>query len=92
MQVTPAKVLRFVTRPGYARMVVETNAARWRAGWRRRRGYAPPPPGLTVFLTDRCNLRCRFCSQWGEKGVCRDSPPQVMERAVFETLLEQVSG
>ena len=34
-------------------------------------GRAPLPEAITVFLTHRCNLRCKMCGQWGEHGVTR---------------------
>ena len=35
-------------------------------GYRRRRGYAAPPWGIDLLLTDACNLRCAYCPIWGE--------------------------
>jgi radical SAM protein with 4Fe4S-binding SPASM domain len=49
-----------------------------RVGWKRAQAYtayrvfdgrAPLPESVTFFLTHRCNLRCRMCGQWGEKGA-----------------------
>ncbi|MCX5708238.1 MAG: radical SAM protein [Candidatus Omnitrophica bacterium] len=34
-------------------------------------GYSGPPESLTLFLTHRCNLRCKMCGQWGEGGVTK---------------------
>lgn len=31
-----------------------------------RSGY---PESVTLFLTHRCNLKCRMCGQWGREGV-----------------------
>lgn len=92
VNVTPAKLLRFATDPGYARMVLRTNAQRWLLKRRRREGIADPPTHLTVFLTDRCNLRCSFCGQWGDYGVCKDRPAQVMAPETLLALLDQVRG
>lgn len=36
-------------------------------------GKAPLPEAITIFLTHKCNLRCKMCGQWGENGVTRSS-------------------
>ncbi len=47
---------------------------------RRLKGYASYhfgeggallPEAITLFLTHRCNLRCKMCGQWGESGVTK---------------------
>lgn len=42
-----------------------------------RRGVvrAGPPLHLTVFVTGRCNLRCRHCFHWKEVAANVDGPP-----------------
>jgi radical SAM protein with 4Fe4S-binding SPASM domain len=40
------------------------------------RGRASLPEAITLFLTHRCNLRCRMCGQWGESGVTREKSRQ----------------
>jgi MoaA/NifB/PqqE/SkfB family radical SAM enzyme len=35
----------------------------------RHHDYAPPPSRITIRLTNRCNLRCVQCGQWGERGA-----------------------
>jgi MoaA/NifB/PqqE/SkfB family radical SAM enzyme len=35
------------------------------------RGYAVLPEAVTLFLTHRCNLRCKMCGQWGDLGVTK---------------------
>ncbi len=32
---------------------------------------APLPEAVTFFLTHSCNLRCKMCGQWGDKGVTK---------------------
>lgn len=34
-------------------------------------GRAPLPESVTIFMTHACNLRCKMCGQWGEKGATR---------------------
>lgn len=38
-------------------------------------GYSLPPMTINFNLTYRCNLRCKMCRQYGEKGVYRQNPP-----------------
>ncbi len=86
-----SKVLK---QPGYAA----------RLAWRRLRAYAayhiadglaPPPESITLFLTYRCNLRCKMCGQWGESGVTGKKPSSLLRRMlpfeVVETLLDDVA-
>jgi len=35
------------------------------------RGRSAFPEAVTLFLTHRCNLRCKMCGQWGEGGVTK---------------------
>jgi MoaA/NifB/PqqE/SkfB family radical SAM enzyme len=35
------------------------------------KGSSSLPESVTLFLTHRCNLRCKMCGQWGEGGVTR---------------------
>jgi MoaA/NifB/PqqE/SkfB family radical SAM enzyme len=37
--------------------------------------YAPPPQMITLRVSNSCNLRCRQCAQWGDKGVFLESEP-----------------
>ena len=37
-------------------------------------GRAGPIRQLSVRITERCNLRCRTCGQWGERGYLRHLP------------------
>ena len=34
-------------------------------------GKSPMPEAVTLFLTHKCNLRCKMCGQWGESGVTK---------------------
>lgn len=51
---------------------------------------APPPRGLGLHLTHRCNLRCRMCWYWGNSG----SQPVSKELSTNEVklLLDKVAG
>ena len=38
-------------------------------------GRAGPIRQISVRITERCNLRCRTCGQWGENGYLRKAGP-----------------
>jgi MoaA/NifB/PqqE/SkfB family radical SAM enzyme len=59
-----------VEQPEYA-LGVAFKRLRTYAAYRREDGRAPSPEALTIFLTHRCNLRCKMCGQWGDHGVTR---------------------
>ena len=44
------------------------------------------PESITLFLTHRCNLRCKMCGQWGEAGVTKKENFQAFKE---ELSLEQ---
>jgi MoaA/NifB/PqqE/SkfB family radical SAM enzyme len=74
------------------------------AHWRRNRRWAratvrnlaagsltpPPPPLVQILPTERCNLRCKMCNQWGLRGIYlggrqpTELDPQVLERVLDE--------
>lgn len=43
-------------------------------------GRSSMPEAITLFLTHRCNLRCRMCGQWGEGGVTRTEGAEVLKQ------------
>ncbi len=57
--------------PGYAVRVFNRRFAAYRF-YRRGTGRAGYPEALTLFLTHRCNLKCKMCGQWGESGVTKN--------------------
>jgi MoaA/NifB/PqqE/SkfB family radical SAM enzyme len=74
------------------------------AHWRRDRRWAratlrnlktgiltpPPPPLVQILPTERCNLRCKMCNQWGLKGIYLNGreptelAPEVIDRVLGE--------
>ncbi len=56
--------------PGYAFKVFNKRTGAY-LGYRLRDGRSGYPEAITLFLTHRCNLRCRMCGQWGERGVTK---------------------
>jgi radical SAM protein with 4Fe4S-binding SPASM domain len=43
------------------------------------KGFASPPESITLFLTHRCNLRCKMCGQWGEGGVTKKEGGEILK-------------
>ena len=81
--------------PGYAVSVA----------WRRFRafvyyyigkGRSSPPEAVTLFLTHRCNLRCKMCGQWGESGVTKkmsgDSVSEELSFDQMKSLVDDLAG
>ncbi|MCP4660220.1 MAG: radical SAM protein [bacterium] len=56
---------------------------------RRREGYADPPSGIDLCITDACDLRCRYCPLWGDKGL--KPTPRFMDTAEMPGLVDQLS-
>ncbi|MCX5700378.1 MAG: radical SAM protein [Candidatus Omnitrophica bacterium] len=59
-----------IKQPGYALKVLKK---RVEASLNYKLGVPAKvfPESITLFLTHQCNLRCRMCGQWGDKGVTR---------------------
>lgn len=38
------------------------------------------PEAITLFLTHRCNLRCKMCGQWGEGGVTKKQGGEILKQ------------
>ncbi|MBI4845536.1 MAG: radical SAM protein [Candidatus Omnitrophica bacterium] len=59
-------------------------------------GRSSLPEAITLFLTHRCNLRCKMCGQWGEGGVTKDKSAQVVKSELpfetFKKLVDDISG
>ncbi|MBN1871181.1 MAG: radical SAM protein [Candidatus Omnitrophica bacterium] len=59
-------------------------------------GKSPQPEAITLFLTHRCNLRCKMCGQWGESGVTKKQTSQYvvkeLDLEVFKGLIDSVAS
>lgn len=59
-------------------------------------GYSSYPETISLFLTYKCNLRCKMCGQWGEGGVSRGYTPEVLQEELsFEevkNLIDEVKS
>jgi len=61
------------------------------AAYRRRLGYAPPPWGIDLLLTDACNLRCSYCPIWGENSAL-PAPAAFMDTCGALRLIDSVAA
>jgi MoaA/NifB/PqqE/SkfB family radical SAM enzyme len=61
------------------------------ASCRRRLGYAAPPWGIDLLLTDACNLRCSYCPIWGENSAL-PAPAAFMDLDGALRLIESVAA
>ncbi len=61
--------------PGYALKVFSKRLASF-SSYVFGAGKSSYPEAVTLFLTHRCNLRCKMCGQWGEGGVTKKDTSQ----------------
>lgn len=55
--------------------------------YRLTNGKSNYPEAITLFLTYRCNLRCKMCGQWGESGITKKQSGQnIKEELSIEEL------
>ena len=75
----------------------------WRAARQRLRSYlsyrfgrgrSSPPETLSLFLTYRCNLRCKMCGQWGRVGSSKELPAEILRQELpletIQSLIQEV--
>lgn len=55
-------------------------------------GRSAMPEAITLFLTHRCNLRCKMCGQWGESGVTKKQGVLQEEEPALATFCSMVDG
>jgi radical SAM protein with 4Fe4S-binding SPASM domain len=84
-----------VTRPGYA---LDAFQKRLKSAvtYKLCNGYSAYPETISLFLTYRCNLRCKMCGQWGEKGSSHAYPPEELKKQLsvddIRRLLDNVAS
>lgn len=58
-------------------------------------GRSSFPEAVTLFLTHRCNLRCKMCGQWGEGGVSKKQPKDYIKEELsldeFKSVIDDIS-
>lgn len=59
-------------------------------------GYSAYPETISLFITYMCNLRCRMCGQWGEKGSSHAYASDELKKQLsiddIRRLLDDVAG
>ncbi len=78
-----------------ARETIRSKSARW-TDYRRGNGKAKPPRYVDIRMTNRCNLRCSMCGQWGTNGIYRDAGPEAfrdeMDLDVLKGIADEAAG
>jgi len=60
-----------ITQPGYALKAFKQRLLSYLT-YAIHDGYSHYPETVDLFLTYRCNLRCKMCGQWGPSGTSRE--------------------
>lgn len=85
---------KFLKQPGYALNVLRRRGLGY-LSYYFGRGRSFLPESLTIFLTQRCNLHCHMCGQWGRHGVSlKAESASLQEELSFEqlsTIIREVS-
>ncbi len=90
--------MRRLLRKGLAepRYAVRAFRQRFRSymSYLRRDGWSAPPETISLFLTFRCNLRCKMCGQWGPTGSAKGYSAEMLRsrlsRDEVRRLLDEV--
>lgn len=67
-----------VTQPGYALKALRQRLLSYLT-YRIHDGRSYYPETVDLFLTYRCNLRCKMCGQWGVAGTSKDMSPEELK-------------
>jgi len=82
-------IVKASQQPSYA-----LRAARMRLlsylSYRLCNGRSAPPETISLLLTYRCNLHCRMCGLWGERGSLKDLPPSLTSLNLDVSLIERL--
>ena len=81
--------------PGYAGRVFSKRLMSFLT-YKLSQGGSAFPETISLFLTYRCNLRCRMCGQWGEAGSSRgytaDMLKEQLSLGAIEMLVDELSS
>ncbi len=87
-------VAKFLRQPKYAINVAIKRSQAFFSHYLGQ-GRSPLPEAITLFLTYKCNLRCKMCGQWGESGVTkardRDELKEQLSFQALKNLIDSVS-
>src|SRR4030042_288482 len=75
---------------------VALRRARAALSYRIGEGRSSLPESVTLFLTYRCNLRCKMCGQWGEGGFTKTMQKESMAEGLsfdeMKVLIDDLSS
>lgn len=95
MRNVPRALKKALHDPGYAASVFKKRLSSW-LSWRYGGGRSANPETISLFLTYRCNLRCKMCGQWGEDGWARkldaDTVSMELPIDVLENFIDDVAS
>jgi radical SAM protein with 4Fe4S-binding SPASM domain len=61
-----------------------------------KNGKSAPPKQVSLKITNKCNLRCKMCAQWGESGYNFERPGKVVNKelpfSVYKKLIDDVAA
>jgi MoaA/NifB/PqqE/SkfB family radical SAM enzyme len=88
-------VKKAIKQPAYAASVFQKRLKAY-LSYKLFPGRSSYPEAFTLFVTHRCNLRCKMCGQWGDLGVTRKAESaEIKEELSFEAyrkFIDEVSG
>jgi len=59
-------------------------------------GFSAYPETISLYLTYRCNLRCKMCGQWGEEGSSKELSSDILKSELtldeLKSLIDDVAS
>lgn len=71
-------LIKAIRQPGYASRALRQRFFSYLT-YRLFNGYSYYPETVDLFLTYRCNLRCKMCGQWGMVGSYKDLSSEALK-------------
>ncbi len=71
-------LVKSIKQPAYACKALQQRLFSYLT-YRLFNGYSSSPETVDLFLTNRCNLRCKMCGQWGEGGTSKGLAPEELK-------------
>ncbi|MFH1996224.1 MAG: radical SAM protein [Candidatus Omnitrophota bacterium] len=87
-------MIKSIMQPGYALKVFAKRLAAF-VSYSIFDGSSTLPEAVTLFLTHRCNLRCKMCGQWGDVGASKKAETALIREelplSVYEKLIREIA-
>lgn len=84
-----------IAQPGYAIQAIKQRGKSYLT-YHFKDGHSSFPETISCLLTYRCNLRCKMCGQWGEKGSSKNIHPEILREElsvdVMKGIVNDVKG